>query len=119
MDNLSNYAVYDWAFQESLNRHVHDQSDWLILRHVILSWSRRIIRIGANGVDGQQRVPGQGLLLQIKILQIDLGASDALVVVESDPFLPDHYDDRAAVHLSSLEQPAWMGINKLDFTADI
>lgn len=68
------------------------------------TWSRRIVRVGADRMNWQQRVPGQNLFPQTQILQVDLGPSDALVVVESDPFLPHHYHDRAPIHFSRLER---------------
>lgn len=52
----------------------------------------------------KERIPGQALLPQTQILDAYFGATDSLVVVESDSLLPHHYDDGAAVDLGALQE---------------
>lgn len=52
----------------------------------------------------KERIPGQALLPQTQILDAYFGATDSLVVVESDSLLPHHYYDGAAVDLGALQE---------------
>lgn len=52
--------------------------------------SRRIVGVGTEGLDGEERVPALGELGELELVQGDLGPAEALVVLEALLPLPEH-----------------------------
>lgn len=68
----------------------------------IPSWSRGIVRVRTKWVHGKEWVPVTVFLAQAQLLEANLGAADALVVIKSYALLPHHYDDCTPVNIRRL-----------------